>query len=418
VRAGDRTLTLLGGLAALAVLAVLLSPGGAPDEAPSRPVSEDRGRDGLRALERWLERDGVRTSRLRRRYGHLRAGDLRARGNLLVLALPQRLPARRAERAALRDWLARGNSALVLAAAADRPRWSRGLGRARAAGVLEEIGFGLAPAREGDEDDEPRARGPGATATVRLEPVLDHPVTRGVRAVELEVTPSPLPPVTLVPHRGLRARLALLARPESGRAALWEVRVGDGRVWLSAFAGLAANASLARADNARLLSNLVGAALAPGGAVVFDDMHQGLTDLYDPTAFYADPRLHRTLLFLLGLWLLWLVGSSQRLAPPRRVARSRTVARLAGAAGGLLARRVEPRAAAERLLHHFTEEVRRRHGRAGDDTPTWDYLERRARLPRAELEALRDADACVRRGDTPDPVALANLLARARAALR
>ena len=53
--------------------------------------------------------------------------------------------------------------------------------------------------------------------------------------------------------------------------------------------------------------------------MIIDDAHQGLVSFYDPDKFFGDSRLHRTLLWLLGLWLVFVLGTA---AAARRNARA------------------------------------------------------------------------------------------------
>ena len=99
------------------------------------------------------------------------------------------------------------------------------------------------------------------------------------------------------------------------------------------------NRAVGLADNARLLSNIVATNLGPRGAVLFDDVHQGLGANYDPVKFYRDPRLHLTIAIIAALWLSWVLGGTRLRLPisrtpvptrgrvgacNRRISRSRT----------------------------------------------------------------------------------------------
>jgi len=128
----DRLTTVLGGFLAFGLVVMLLVPVERGDgERVSRPLSTDRGPQGLRGLQRWLEEGGIATDALGERYSALAGGTLpNPRGNLLVVSLPARLPAREEERTALRDWLALGNRA--------RARQQRpGAGRRRRRAAME-----------------------------------------------------------------------------------------------------------------------------------------------------------------------------------------------------------------------------------------------------------------------------------------
>lgn len=427
----DRLVTVAGGLLALALVVMLLVP--VPRESSdriSRPLSNDRGAQGLAGLERWLSSGGVPTEALRLRYTEL-AGSLERvpRGNLLIVSLPQRTRARPDEIVALREWLEVGNSVLVLAALGDVPRWRTVSQPGSTGDFVEGLGFELEtitiettgePAQVDDDaarDREVEALMDEVSGTsIALVPRAAHPVTRDVRRVAARSTSVLDLGWDLVGLDGQRAVLALLADP-SGGTALWEARVGKGRMWLSRYADLFGNASLGEADNARLLANVVAAALGPNGRVVLDDMHQGLTDLYDPRAFFADPRLLATLGFIGGFWLLYLVGSSRRLALPRPAAPRYFAAELARAMGDLFVRRIGDITLARRLFAHFFDDFRARHGLPTNGEPVWAQLLGMSQLERDDVRELRSLYERTAAGTRVDTIALARMLQRTRNSL-
>lgn len=384
----DRLITLAGGLLALYLLVLLLVPSPQVDEAPSSwPLSTDPGPDGLLALRRWLEQGRVPLRSLQTRYDDLLTDpELASVGNLLLLSLPQRLPARPGERLLLHDWLAQGNSALILVARHDAPDWSRQAeGGSRALLTALNLRFSRGQVAAADRG-HPRK---SVAVAQTLRPAGAHPLLEGVRRVRVKgVRPPPLDWRLL--GRGSDRTTLVLLRHEQGEApALWQARVGEGRVWVSSYAGLVSNAVLGQAQNAALVANLLRRALGPRGTVVFDDMHQGLSQLYDPDAFFADPRLHNTIGLLLVLWLLYLAGRTNRLAPPRRGEVPARGVDLVHAVAGLYARRLRPAAAGRALLGSFFNELRERHGLPRNGEPAWELLEGAARAPAADLQRLR-----------------------------
>ena len=117
----DRLVTLAGALLALLTVGVLLFPStGGPNAESSSPTTADRGHYGLAGLKRWLSEENIPSVSFRKRYDSL-LGDpaLSDTGNLLILSLPQKLPARERELNDLYNWLAAGNSVLVLSAMSD-----------------------------------------------------------------------------------------------------------------------------------------------------------------------------------------------------------------------------------------------------------------------------------------------------------
>jgi hypothetical protein len=428
----DRLLTIAGGLLAFALVVVLLVPVQRDQSAGiSRPLSGDRGGAGLQGLERWLDQGGVQTDVLGRRYTALASSlDLSPHGNLLVVSLPQLTPSRLDEREALRTWLAQGNSALVLVAAGDAPRWIRTSGASTTQDFLESFDLDLAIAQENGEEqnetetevekqgDDSRSAETDLQAWLEAEPIallprFRHPLTRDVAAVAARSV-RPL-------DRGwylsgaTRGRVVLPLLAEAGQsAAFWEARVGAGRMWVSRYSDLFANAGLGEADNARFMANLVGAALGRNGRVIFDDMHQGATDLYDAEAFFSDPRFVNTMLFMVGFWLLYLVGCSRRLAPAREAASGYYAADLARAMAGFFVRRVSPSTVEQQLFVFFFNDIRSRYGLPTNGQPVWSMLSGMSRVPASDVSGLRRHFERATAGRNPDLVAVARLMQRTR----
>lgn len=443
----DRLITIAGGLLAFAVLFMLLAPTEPdPGEAVSRPLSSDRGRAGLEGLARWLEQGGARTDVLARRYTALASDlDLSPTGNLLIVSLPQYTPSRAQEREALRAWLAQGNTALVLMAAGDAPMWMMGTAGWDLDPFLESFGMALASTSESAESDEkPRrdasadgnangnADDPGederdwsaltdleawlASDPVTLEPRFPHPLTREVERVLTRSMREFDPGWYLTGAERGRVLLPLLAekREQGDAPAFWEVRVGAGRMWVSRYSDLFANASLGDADNARFAANLVTAALGRNGVVIFDDMHQGVSDLYDAKAFFSDPRFITTMAFVVVFWLLYLVGRSRRLAPPRESVSRYYAADLARAMAGFFFRRLSPATVERELFAFYFNDIRGRYGLPTNGQPVWSIL---SGAPRVDGDDVRELQAHYRRAASDRSsslVALARLMQRTR----
>lgn len=396
-----RLVTLLGGLAALTLAVVLLAPPRPSTlQKTSFPLSTDRGPQGLRGLWRWVQSAGIATRSQQQRYDHLaRDSHLAPTGNLLVISLPQRFPARHDELAALGDWLARGNSALILVAAYDRPMWSEWGTLPSTMALLRSFDYDLhwkatVPTPQAPTKFNPaefvRALEFRPPPLQQLGPIIEHPLLAGVRRVEAAAVNNPRNYWDIVALNGERRYLPLLRDAHRYLPVFWTLRVGGaGHLYLSSYADLFGNISLGRADNGRLFANLLGVALAPGGTVINDDMHQGLTDLYDPQAFFADERLHNTLWFLLAFWLLYLLGRSARLAPVPTQTPVPRAADFVRAVGGLCARRLSRVELAQGLLRHFFNALRSRYGLPTTGEPVWELLDAHARSDPRTLQQLR-----------------------------
>jgi hypothetical protein len=194
---------------------------------------------------------------------------------------------------------------------------------------------------------------------------------------------------------------------------LWARPAGAGTTIVSAFGSLFSNRALGLGDNARLLSNIVAAAVSADGAVLFDDMHQGLTTAYDPAKFYADPRLYRTIGVLALVWLIWVLGGTRLRLPAVRSAAPREE-ELVRVTGMFLARALRPAAAARCLFENFLRRMaaRSRRETSNGEAAAWDWLEQHPRLARADLQQLKDWYARAYANERVPLARLQNLLVR------
>jgi Domain of unknown function (DUF4350) len=419
----ERAITLLLALAALlAFYALWLRPLPSMDEGAdaARPTTGERRGNGYAGLYEWLQRSGIAVSSWRERYTALADASIPPRGNLMILTLPGMDTFRNDEFAALDKWVRRGNTLFINAALLDQPGWAVG----RESGVVSEvesltsIEFESKRAREARLDDTPLAqrvreadardakkdkdkdknqddeqdddldeirpfsRDLSIPKTIELSATGPHALLAGVHKLSLETDYEVHEWSLRMPYDNF---LLTLARGQNGEGALFEQRLGKGRVLLAAGGTLFTNRALGDDDNAQLMSNIVGATVAPGGSVLFDDLRQGLSASYDPARFYRDSRLYKTLFILLGLWLVWVVGGT-RLRAPAFVAHDPSEAELVRRAGGLIARTVPSWNAALALFDRFFAAVARAAGERGEQ---WQWLERHAAILPQELDQLK-----------------------------
>jgi hypothetical protein len=364
----DRAITLIGAVLALILATGVMFPGlrrPLQDDA-SRITSQDAGPAGLMGAYRWLAQQGVPLRRLRERYTALDAGGTHAAstGNILVIAQPMRDAPHAQEREALAAWLARGNSMVVLGLSiAERSRPGRA-----SSDLLSSLGietWSVKAVRKPDCENHPTGDDCAVVGDrVELHPDpadREYPILAGVSSLAALLTPLDL----LLRDERLHYRTATnrlfqtwLVRGRD-EPALWEFRYGSGRLWVSRYAQLFSNDSLGHADNARLLANMLALALGPGGQVIFDDMHQGDTTLYDASALFADPRWHATVAFLMAIWLVYILGFSAPFSQ-RGTVRGVTPAAFTRAVGGFYARHLRATDVAEALLQRFHVEARAR----------------------------------------------------------
>jgi hypothetical protein len=433
----ERLITLACALGALLLFITLFVQVGAAERPElTVPTTADRGDNGLAAASAWLAGEHVPTRALRARFdGALTAADLTLSGNLLIVSLPVATPFGVEELHALDQWLQAGNTLLVLAAFEDRPDWATGrIGLDRELADLTGLGRetpranGRRPAppvsparrRAGQASDVGAAL---ASASRRLEepqrstlvPNRAHVFFDGVAAaVALSDYPRRALPAQAwtvgLPYDGFM--LCLARARETGAGALWVRPHAGGTVIVSGFGSLFSNRALGLADNARLLANIVGASLGPGGTVLFDDEHQGLSDAYDPEKFWRDPRLYATLGVLAALWLTWVLGGTRLRVPVGRTAAPRE-AQLVRATGLFLARALSAPAAARRMFEHFFRRLRVHAPRAPQSTgPPWLLLEHHPRVARADLEQLREWYAAAHSAGRVPLARLHNLMIR------
>jgi hypothetical protein len=430
----------LAALAAFYALWLTPSPTFDPDADSARPTSAERRGNGFAGLHAWLAKAGVPVRSFRERYTALFDLGLPSRGNLLVLSLPGIEVFHNDEFGALDRWVRAGNTLLINAALLDQPGWAAG----RAAGATVEIEsltgleFETKAAREARLDDTPlsqRVREADARAArkdddeegeddldevkplknfdvperIPLAPTGPHALLAGVRQLSLETDYEPDEWSLRMPYDNF---VLTLARTAGGEGAIFEQRLGAGRILLVSGGTLFTNRALGDDDNARLFANIVAASVSRGGAVLFDDLRQGLSASYDPARFYKDSRLWRTVVIVLAAWLVWVLGST-RLRAPAIVRHDPSEAELVRRAGDLIARTVAPHLTAQRLFDHFLDSLART-GRGGgaarDRAETWSWLEHHAAVLPQERDQLKAWYADVVRRRDVAIVPLKNLL--------
>jgi hypothetical protein len=389
----ERLQTLGLAVAALLCFYVLLAPQASPSAEQSKPLSTDSGADGYQLAWRWLSQEHIPVASLRERYDRITDVALSAAafGNVLVVTLPSELPFQAPEWEALDRWTAAGNTLVVLAAMDDTPRWALGRDPLKA---LQRIS-GLHFETDGTQRNQTR------TQQLRdwLEPHVfsfvpqgQHPLLRGVGSL---YAISDLPTASWLAHpTDLGVALGIARRADLDQSVLWLKRLDRGQVIVCAFATPFSNRALTQADNARLLSNIVAWSRAPAGRVIFDDAHQGLVSFYDPAHFFADPRLHRTLLWILILWLVFVLGP-QRLRSARDSWHAVDETALLEASGRFYTVAVDPVDACRALFENFFNGLRRRIGWPQNGEPVWEWLGLQASITTTQRSELQDLYARV-----------------------
>jgi hypothetical protein len=389
----DRLVTLGLAACALVLFWVLMFPKPpGPANAP-HPLTTGSNPEGYLAMARWLAATHVPSLDLHKRFDHLgdRTVSPQSTGNLLILTMPFAVAMHREEFAALDAWVRRGNTLLILAALDDTPLWSAFTDNF--VPDLQTLTAMLFSARQAPNPDRlSRIRqGVRSAMTPQDRDVELHPSGRIqlLAGVSRLATQSPLPADQWLAKPAAAAPLLELARrADSADPVLWMRTNGDGAVVVSAYASLFSNAMIGKDDNARLFSNIVAWSVKEAGRVIVDDAHQGAVDEYDATQFFADPRLHRTLMWLVTLWLAWVLAT-QPLRASEPNTGSLDESAMLRVTAGFFASVLRPVPSAQWLLDEFSDRLRRRHGLPHAAGPPWDWLAAQAGVASTALGELR-----------------------------
>jgi hypothetical protein len=416
----ERLVTLGLAVAALFLCYALFLPKPIPENlAQTRPLSTDSGAAGYQAAWRWLQVVHIPAISLRDRFDHWLTDTAQRRtGNVLFTTLPHKLPVRLEEAAALDTWIERGNSVVVAAALDDTPAWAlEGAGRlVRDVGRLARLKLETSETKQAAAKESSTAetlssalKTLSVSRDIAIEPRGAHPMMQGVHSLRLS---SDLPAsrwiATPMDSSGV---LQVAQVADGGNAVIWIRRQGRGQVIVLGVAGLFSNRDLGSADNAKLLANLIGWSIEPGGAVIFDDAHQGAVDYYDVKAFYKDPRLHRTLWWLVLLWFVFVLGI-QRFRGHRPDKQAADVTTFVGSSGNFFASVLMPATAGARLLTNFFNSIHRRLGTREDGSPEWNWLSSQAAVSRADVRELQELQTRIKSGRRFDLQRLQNLLSQ------
>jgi hypothetical protein len=428
----DRLLTLALALGALAAFYVVLAPKPPPpQERVTRPVSTEAGPNGYLGLQRWLANEGIPTVSLRERFGSLESATPGSPGgNLLITTVPHVYPLRSSEAQPLQIWIEEGNTLLVLAGLSDTPDWSTGEGadpsmiehlKEMTGLTFTQLAVPEAP-KQGEAAPAPQPTTRDALLAVsrwaepqrtEFAPNGPHPLLEGVSSL---LAVSEFPSANWQASSDLAVVLDLASSRDASVPALWLSPYGEGQIIVSAYGSIFTNKVIGEQDNARLFANIVRRSLGENGRVIIDDAHQGLVSFYDPAKFYGDSRLHRSLLWLLALWLVFVLGPRRLRSIPAEW-QPLDVTSFVRATGGFMARVLRPAVAGQRLFANFFNEIRGRLGMTADGAPVWEWLSVHAVIPPADLDRLQELHRRVAARRRVDLGELHNLIARVRAQL-
>ncbi|MEO1078740.1 MAG: DUF4350 domain-containing protein [Pseudomonadota bacterium] len=387
----DRQTTILGALGSILLLAAIFYQPAVDLEA-SRPTSEDEGRHGYAVLYRWLEAENVPVKSLRQRLSaeSLTSGESTG-GNVLMLTLPAKESFRSEEIEAVGRWLSQGNTLLLVAALNDSPNWLLATSSEDFFTVLERFG-GLTFEQVRGDEGEFLSHGSFGETPFANTPNPNHPLMFGVD--ELSGITDSVSALWEPRAQGDEARLPphlQLASDETYQSpSIWALRHGKGHVIVVGWASLLGNTMLKNRDNAQFLANLLAYHRSESGALLIDDFHQGLSEVYDPEAFFSDSRLHTSIGFLVAFWFLYLLGISARLSPVEPAVSVAHQSDLVHALSNLMTRKLTRTATATTLIENWllTQGVEKE---AMDmNRVPWEKL---AASPRMDPQALREVEA-------------------------
>jgi len=404
----DRLITLLFALLAFLLSVFLLMPPQEPENEVSVPTTEDRGAQGLQGLYRWLETNKIPVNSLRRRFTDLSKEKLSPAGNLLILSMPQQREALNSEWQALQDWVDRGNTVIVLGAGYFAPSWSD---RGDCFCEIDQLLSGFSWSIDSDQEessDQPEDKTSDISfkkttddfirkmenflpEQASLMPQSKHTLTQAVTRIQSKITAQLLEQYWHIDSENNSLALRLLGLSEQQDITLmWQLEAGSGQVFLSLAPDLFNNETLNKADNAHFFSNILAQSLGKNGRVIFDDYHFGLSDLYDPEQFFADSRLHKTLGFIALLWLFYVLGYSNRLAPAHVAGKKTSALDFVGAMAGFFSRRLDNNVLAQALTKRLILDIRQ-HRHLSNDNEAWQWLYQHPNIQEAQLTLLQKA---------------------------
>lgn len=384
----DRLTTFAGALLALVVVYGLFFGNAEPPSTVTRPTTIEQGDNGYFAFQQWLVGEGVSTYSLRGRFSNLTGNSEipSETGNILVTTLPYFRPMREVESHSLLNWIAAGNTLLVLAALNDTPDWTLTTTTPFLDDLQTITGIYFVALPEEAAEPEPSSENgdesirttislfedTGIGQEYEIVPVAGHPLLRDVRSMKAKS--DFLSSVWSAEVDQDELILEVAAMEQTDTAAIWQGKFGDGQIITVGSGTLLTNRMIASADNRIFVANLVHHNLGYGATIIFDDLHQGLSDIYDPNAFFSDRRLHYTVYFIVGLWLLYIVGSSTRLIDPPDVSLPVRQTDFVEATAGFIKRRMSNSAVGMWMYQSWFNDLRHHMHLAVNGEPVWQEL--------------------------------------------
>ncbi len=276
--------------------------------------------------------------------------------------------------------------------------------------------------KKDDDEEEEEPFNPFAVrekpAPFILKPTGNHDVISGVKKIVVPGTEHRARLTVRQTSSAPTIRLLVYEEDEvvgKGQAGLAVSVLGQGRVFYMSSSAAFSNAMLGEGDNARLIGNIADYVISAGGSVIFDDMHQGVSVLYDPDAFYGDSRLYKTLWFMGAFWLIYVLGYSNRFATIRHAVVERVRGRdHVSAIGRFFARCLGRQNSAALIVTHFFNDVRRRINMPRNGEPVWNELGDFPRVSPDDVEKLKKFSDAIDNRKRVNLVLLHNLTRKIR----
>ena len=404
----ERTRNLLGVSVSLLIAWVLFSPP-AHFEAVSEPTTIDRDAKGYFAIYQWVKQSSYNAVSWRRRFYELPE----TRGNVMIMTWPVSKHIEADEWDHFRGWLQQGNRLIVLVSTNYTEDWM--LERTGSPwDLLEEIGWDAA-----DEDDE---TGPDVahedeaaqseseseeeasaswsaevaeglktlTEKRKFTPSFQHPLFEGVDEIEL-LLPWTLSrdyfsgnPVTGMP---------LLEDEDGVLAWLLSSEEIPGGVFVFGSTDVFGNQGVFEVGNRMLLNNLLAHTAYSGSTIYFDDFHQGLTEVYDASSLFSDPKFWASLAGVIVFWMASMVLYKPRLGPVTPNNRLLRISEFTERMSMLFARHSNRQEVNESLLKNFNNAYRESRHLPMTGKSVATYVSSDHRFDRQDLQGLQNIES-------------------------
>ncbi len=317
----------------------------------SMPVSEDKGQQGLSALQQWINEKSIPAQVLQSGYD-----SLTDKGNTLISVLPATIPPGPKEQARLSDWVRQGNHLILLLAVNDTPHWRNKLNIESLHNTLNRFDLELVELPSGDtQEDIGQSR-------VALESRINHPLTHNLHSLSV-VANRPIKPMQLLGKAQPTSSIILLREKQSQIPVAWHTLYGNGHITLFTVSSLFANQNMDNPQVIQLFENMINFYGNNASRVIFDDIHHvAQAGISIEKSVY----MHPLLLLLVGYLLYLLIN--------RIISQKPFIPEI------LYLRRKNPRLYALPDKQHFAQRIstlwfnimRQRRGLPCNSKPIWD----------------------------------------------